>query len=233
MGDQKLNIPMLIYAAGMGTRMRELTKDQPKPLIKVAGRALIDHAMDAAASEHISKIVVNTQFKASQIHTHPFERPVLFSDETQLLETGGGLKNALPLLDSEVTATLNSDAVWSGSNPTRFALSHWHSSMAALLLVAEKSTVVGHKGSGDFDMTADGRLIRGSRYIFTGLQITQTALYAEMNAKKFSSNVIWDQQILDGTLFGAVYPGHWCDVGYPEAIPLAEDMLNGIIASDE
>ena len=233
MGGQILNIPMLIYAAGMGTRMKELTKDRPKPLIKVAGRTLIDHAMDAAASERITKIVVNTHFQASQIHNHAFERPVLFSDETELLETGGGLKNALPLLDSEVTATLNSDAVWSGPNPTRFALNQWHSSMAALLLVAEKSNVVGHKGSGEFDIATDGRHIRGSRYIFTGLQITQTALYAEMNAKKFSSNVIWDQQILDGTLFGAVYPGHWCDVGYPEAIPLAEDMLNGIIASDE
>ncbi len=217
--------PLMLFAAGLGRRMAPLTDHLPKPLIPVAGRALIDHALDLAREAGIDRIVVNSHYLPDMLAAHLAPRGITPVYEPELLETGGGLKNALPLLGSEVVLTLNSDAVWTGENPLQSLLSAWDPDrMQALLLLADPCRALGHVG-GDFLIGADGRLTRGPGPIYAGAQILHTARLAAEPAAVFSMNRIWDAMIADDGLFGVVHPGRWCDVGRPEGIALAEGML--------
>lgn len=219
---------VLIYAAGFGTRMGALTADRPKPLIPVAGRALLDHAL--ALVPPGLRTVANTHYRADQIAAHVAGRGVLLSHEPELLETGGGLRAALPLLDADPVYTLNSDAVWTGPNPLETLADAWDATrMDALLLVLPKARAAGHKGPGDFAMAADGALTRGPgivpAVVHSGAQIISPSLLASVPDRIFSSNKLWNVAASRGRLFGVLHPGGWCDVGQPESIPLAEAML--------
>ncbi len=218
--------PILLFAAGLGTRMGALTRDQPKPLVKVAGRALIDHALDLVDPAQIGPIVVNTHYKGDMLRGHLRGRDILFSDESdQLLETGGGLRHALGLLGQSPVCTLNTDAVWQGGNPVTTLLSAWEPHMEALLLTIPKQRAIGHKGNGDFIIDDQGRMTRGAGEIYTGLQIVRTDDLSQIAETAFSMNVLWDRIAARDGLYGVTYSGHWCDVGQPESIALAEDML--------
>lgn len=219
-------LPILIFAAGLGTRMGALTQDRPKPLVEVAGRPLIDHALDLIDPAKTDPCVINLHYKGDMLRTHLADRDVVFSDESGLLlETGGGLRHALPLLKSDVVCTLNSDAVWHGTNPISALLDTWRPEMEALLMTAPLDRAIGHKGSGDFIADAEGRLTRGAGEVYTGLQIIRTDDLENIDETKFSMNVLWDRIAKRGGLFGMSYGGQWCDVGQPESIALAEDML--------
>ncbi|AMY71712.1 exonuclease-like protein [Frigidibacter mobilis] len=151
---------LMLYAAGFGTRMGALTADRPKPLIPVAGRALIDHAL--ALVPPGLRVVVNTHYRADQIAAHVAGRGLLQSHEPDLLETGGGLRAALPLLDADPVYTLNTDAVWTGPNPLDTLAAAWDEiRMDALLLLVPPGRATGHTGRGDFAMAGDGTLSRG------------------------------------------------------------------------
>lgn len=214
---------VMVFAAGLGTRMGELTRDRPKPLIPVAGRPLIDHALDLTAG---LRVVVNVHYRADQMRDHLAGRPVRITDETaQLLETGGGLRAALPLLDADPVFTLNSDAVWRGPNPLHVLADHWQGGMEALLLLLPRDRAIGHRGSGDFIAGPDGRLTRGPGLVYSGAQILQTGALGAVPEAAFSLNRVWDAMIARGTLFGVVYDGKWCDVGRPDSIALAEGLL--------
>lgn len=220
-----MNTPVLLFAAGLGTRMGDLTRDRPKALIPVAGRPLIDHALDL--TDGIGPLVVNVHYKADMMRTHLAGRDIAISDETDLLrETGGGLRHALPLLPGDPVITMNTDAVWRGPNPTARLLAHWRDGMEALLLLVPKAQVTGHKGKGDFAVDDAGRLTRAPEHIYTGMQMIRTGTLAGIEADVFSMNVVWDQMAARGGLYGVVYDGQWCDVGQPESIPLAEAMLH-------
>ncbi|MCV2867261.1 nucleotidyltransferase family protein [Defluviimonas sp. WL0002] len=217
---------LMLFAAGLGTRMRELTSNRPKPLITVAGRALLDHALDLARAAGVGRIVANVHYLAPQIRTHLAGQPVLISDETDaLLETGGGLARALPLLDADPVFTLNTDAVWTGANPLSELRAAWRDGAEGLLLLVRREAATGHTGKGDFDMDDAGRLTRGTTYVYTGAQILSTPRFAARKAGAFSINPVWDEMIASGTLFGTLHRGGWCDVGRPESIALAESML--------
>jgi MurNAc alpha-1-phosphate uridylyltransferase len=214
---------VMVFAAGLGTRMGELTRDRPKPLIAVAGQPLIDHALDLTAG---LRVVVNLHYRAAQMRDHLAGRPVRIADETaQLLETGGGLRAALPLLDADPVFTLNSDAVWRGPNPLHVLADHWQAGMEALLLLLPRERAIGHRGSGDFIVAPDGRLTRGPGLVYSGAQILQTGALGAVPEAAFSLNRVWDGMIARGTLFGVVYDGQWCDVGRPDSIALAEGLL--------
>lgn len=221
-----MKVSALLYAAGLGTRMEHLTADKPKPLIKVAGQPLIDHALDIVDHPAISDVTINTHYKSDLIKAHNYRREVTFSDERQLLETGGGLKQAAANFGSEIVLTLNSDAVWSGPDPAEPVLKSWGPEMDALLLLVPKEAAVGHKGKGDFSLSDDGLISRGRDYIYTGLQLIKSAPFVARNEDKFSTNLIWDDLIEKKSAYGVIYTGLWCDVGYPEAIELAEAMLS-------
>lgn len=216
----------LLFAAGLGTRMAPLTNDRPKPLVRVAGKALLDHAMAQFTDQ---TIVVNSHYLFDQIEDHLRGTSALISDERDaLLETGGGLKNALPLLGRGPVFTMNTDAVWAGPSPVDVIATQWDPTrMEALLLLVPTHCAVGHKGSGDFDLLPDSRIVRGTGYVYSGLQIIKTDGLAAIEETAFSMWALWSGMLDRSTIYGAVYTGQWCDVGQPESIRIAEDMLKG------
>jgi len=217
----------MIFAAGRGTRMAPLTDDHPKPMVKVAGKPLIAHALDLVRGAGLDNVVANTHYLPDSLEDYLARKNVITIHEPVLLETGGGLRNALPVLGKGSVLTLNSDAVWRGANPIQQLLGKWNpDEMDALLCLIQPNLAAGHTGEGDFAMESDRRLTRAPGYIYSGLQITKTDRLARIKDTAFSLNVVWDQMLADNRLFGMVYDGAWCDVGRPESIPLAEAMLN-------
>ncbi|MCC7320101.1 MAG: nucleotidyltransferase family protein [Rubellimicrobium sp.] len=216
----------MIFAAGLGTRMGALTRERPKPLIPVGGRALIDHTLDLTGGRGL-RVCVNLHYRAGMLRAHLAGRGLLFSDESaRLLETGGGLKAALPILGAGPVVTLNSDAIWTGPAPLGTLAGAWDGArMEALLLLVPAGAATGHAGPGDFTLAPDGRLRRGPGLVYGGAQILRTEAVAAVPDEVFSLNKVWDAMIARGTLFGAVHRGGWCDVGHPESIALAEDLL--------
>ncbi|MEY8839999.1 nucleotidyltransferase family protein [Cribrihabitans sp. XS_ASV171] len=219
--------PVMIFAAGFGTRMQPLTADRPKPLVEVAGRPLIDHALDLATEIGPPRILSNLHHMAEMLDRHLTPRGVLLSREDErILDTGGGLKAALPLLASDTVITLNPDAIWQGPNPLSRLLAEWKPEcMDALLMCLPPELAEGHAGAGDFTRDVDGRISRGPGLIYGGAQIIKTDRLAEIPDEVFSLNRVWDLLQADGRLFAASYPGRWCDVGTPEGVALAEGML--------
>ncbi len=217
---------LMLFAAGLGTRMGALTAQRPKPLIEVAGRPLIDHALALAEGAGLGRIVVNTHYLPEQIAAHLAPRGLSLSHEPELLETGGGLKAALPLLPSGAVFTLNSDAIWTGANPLAELRAAWDPArMDALLLLIPPAAARGHAGQGDFLPDAAGRLRRAPGAIYSGAQIIKTAAVAAWPERIFSLNRLWDSLIAEGRAFGTLHRGGWCDVGRPEGVGLAEALL--------
>lgn len=219
---------ILIFAAGLGTRMGVLTRDRPKPLIEVAGRSLLDHALALADAVPLRRIVVNAHYLPEQILAHLAPRPdIAVSIETPvLLDTGGGLRHAAPLMGRDTVYTLNSDAVWTGSNPLKMLASHWNPDrMEALMLMLPRATATGYLGRGDFIMNDEGQLTRGPGAVYSGAQIIRTDLLNQIEEHSFSINRLWSRMEERGTLYGVMHPGGWCDVGRPEGIALAESLL--------
>jgi MurNAc alpha-1-phosphate uridylyltransferase len=227
---RKVTFPVMLFAAGFGTRMGALTATRPKPLIEVGGRALIDHALDLVEGYDPPRVVVNLHYLADRITAHLAGRDVAFSDETQeILETGGGLRAALPLLGPGPVFTMNTDAVWRGPNPLCHLAARWRpEEMDALLLCVPPERAVGHDGTGDFRIAPDGRATRGPGLIYTGVQIIKPDLLQDIEETAFSLNVPWDRMLAEGRLSATPYPGHWCDVGHPAGIAQAEAMLRDV-----
>lgn len=217
----------MLFAAGFGTRMGALTADRPKPLVEVAGRPLIDHALDRICEFGVTRIVANLHYRGEQIKDHLSGQDVLFSHETpDILETGGGLRLSLPLIGDGPVFTMNTDSVWTGPNPLAQLAAAWEPDrMDALLLCIPREKAVGHAGHGDFLLDDQGRVSRGPGLVYSGLQILKTTGLAEIPDKAFSLNLLWDQMLQDGRMFGIPYSGRWCDVGTPQGIDLAEAML--------
>ncbi len=217
----------MLFAAGFGTRMRHLTKDRPKPLVEVAGAPLIAHTLTLAKAISPRKIVANLHYKPEQLKTYLDGQGVETIHETpEILETGGGLKNALPLLGQDPVFTANTDAVWQGPNPFAVLREAWvPQKMDALLLCIPRENTLGHAGKGDFLLDTDGRLRRGPGEIYGGIQILKTDRLNAFSEPAFSLNLLWSEMLEEGRLFGLSYPGKWCDVGSPEGVALAEALL--------
>ncbi len=216
---------VMMFAAGFGTRMKDLTKDQPKPMIKVAGKALVDHALDL--THGTGRVVANLHYKPQKLQYHLEVQGVETLIETpDILDTGGGLRNALPLLGDGPVFTMNTDAIWAGPNPLHLLRDAWNpATMDALLVCVPTAQAVGHAGLGDFTLAEDGRLSRGPGVVYGGIQIIKTDLLHDIEEPAFSLNLLWDMMQSNGRLCGLRYPGKWCDVGHPGGIALAEEML--------
>lgn len=218
---------VMLFAAGFGTRMGSLTATLPKPMIKVAGRPLIDHALDLVRPLRPARIVANLHYKPDLLAAHLSANDVALSiEDPEILETGGGLRAALPLLGNGPVFTLNTDAIWSGPNPLRLLADAWQPDhMDALLMCIPQDRAIGHSGKGDFVVDANGRATRGPGMIYCGAQIVKTDGLATIKETAFSLNLLWDQMLARNRLFCLSFPGTWCDVGKPESIPLAEALL--------
>lgn len=228
----------MVLAAGFGTRMRPLTDRIPKPLVTLAGRALIDHALDRLAQAGVGRAVVNVHCFADQIEAHLRARAaphIVISDERgAILETGGGVRKALPLLGQAPFIVHNSDSVWSEGAHSNIAalIKAWNEErMAALLLIARRNASLGYEGHGDFHQAATGTLHRRQKgedaaYVFAGVSILHPRLFEGVGDEAFSLNVIFDRAAAERALFGAVLEGTWMHVGTPQALGEAERYLN-------
>ncbi|MEE2690079.1 MAG: nucleotidyltransferase family protein [Pseudomonadota bacterium] len=227
----------MILAAGLGTRMRPLTDDRPKPLIDVAGKPLIDWTLDRFEAAGVKNAVVNVHYFADMMEAHVANRrapKVSISDERALLlETGGGLAKARPLLGDGPVFCTNTDAILidgAGPEPCARLAAAWDpAQMDALLLLAPKAAASGYDGAGDFDLRADGRLAwRGGEsadYIYTGLQIISLSLLDGAPEGPFSARLLWDNAAAKGRFRGVVHDGAWMHVGDPAGLAEAERRL--------
>jgi MurNAc alpha-1-phosphate uridylyltransferase len=226
----------MVLAAGLGKRMRPLTASQPKPLVRVAGKPLIDHALDRLAEAGVAKAVVNVHYLADALEAHVIARSapvVTVSDERDLLlETGGGMVKALPLLPDPFFS-INSDNIWlDGPKDVFHDLSDaWDPKrMDALLALVPHLGAHNFRGKGDFSMDTIGRIARRhsgriAPFIFTGIQLVSHRLMREAPEGPFSTNALWDRAIEEGRLYGVAFTGQWFEVGTPAAIPATEAAL--------
>jgi N-acetyl-alpha-D-muramate 1-phosphate uridylyltransferase len=229
----------MVMAAGLGKRMRPLTATRPKPLIEVAGRALIDHVLDRLKAAGVAKAVINVHYLAGALEAHLKNRTegieIMVSDERKLLlETGGGLKHALPLIDADPFLVVNSDNLWIDGpvDALRLLASGWDEArMDALLLLVPHARANCHHGRGDFHMSSAGALKRRrsngvAPFVYTGIQMVSKRLFdGELPDGPFSTNILWDRAIAAGRCFGAVHQGLWFDIGRPENIAMTEAIL--------
>jgi len=228
----------MVLAAGLGKRMRPLTATRPKPLVEVAGRALLDRALDHLHRAGVARAVVNVHYMAEQVEAHISHRDraveVVISDERgQLLETGGGVAQALPLIDCDPFYVVNSDNLWvDGSLDTlKLLAQRWDdATMDALLLLVPLARANGYEGRGDFTMDPVGRLKRRvehrvAPHVFSGVQLLSKRLFDGVAVEPFSLNVLYDKALATGRLFGAVHGGMWFHVGTPRSVGETEAML--------
>jgi len=228
----------MVLAAGKGTRMAPLTDTVPKPLVHLAGSPLIDHALARLAAYGIGKVVVNVHYLADKLDAHlkaKAKPDIVVSDErAELLETGGGIRRALPLIGAQPFFLLNSDSVWFETGDPALArlAGHWDKArMDALLLVVPLDRSSGYAGHGDFVRSEDGRLIRlrdapaNEGLVYMGTAILHPRLFADAPSGPFSLNLLFDRAIRSGKLYGLIHDGHWMHVGTPDAIGEAETGL--------
>jgi MurNAc alpha-1-phosphate uridylyltransferase len=227
----------MVLAAGLGKRMRPLTDHRPKPLVEVAGKPLIDYTLDRFAAAGVRRAVVNVHYFADMMEAHLAERTapeITISDERGLLlETGGGLKKAAPLLGDAPIFCSNTDAILlddgAGEACANLAAQWREDDMDALLLLVSPEQASGYEGKGDFDMGDDARIAfrsgESASYIYTGLQILSPRLLEGAPEGPFSTRLLWDKALAEGRLYGAVHDGFWMHVGDPEGLKLAEARL--------
>ena len=228
----------MVMAAGLGKRMRPLTATRPKPLIEVNGKALLDHVLEKLRTAGVKKVVVNVHYLADALEAHVATRAegleVVISDERELLlETGGGLVKAEPMIDCDPFLSLNSDNLWidGPADTIKLLASQWDGSkMDALLLLVPQARALGHKGMGDFHMGRTGRLRRREKsrvapFVFTGIQMVSKRLLRDAPEGPFSTNILWSRAMEEGRCFGAVHQGLWFDVGTPRSITMTEATL--------
>ena len=225
----------MLLAAGYGLRLRPITLTTPKPLVPVAGRAMLDRALDRLAEAGVANTVVNAHYLGDQIVRHLDGRPgIQLSEEAELLETGGGVTYALPKLGTSAFFACNADIVWTdGDRPALARMAEvWdEAEMDALLLLHPLEQAVGFEGRGDFERAADGRLSwrqgDSAPYVFTGVQMLHPRLFKGLEAKPFSLRVVYDKAFQAGRLHGLVHDGGWYHVGTPEALAEIDALLAG------
>ena len=226
----------MVLAAGIGSRMRPLTETMPKPLVPVNGKALIDHVLDRLESAGVSEVVINTFYLAEQLEQHLSKRKspkIRISRESELLDTGGGVNNALKVIEDAPFYVINSDAFWlNGPFDTLIRLAEtWkEKKMDALLLLHSTVEAVGYNGRGDFCCDSNGSLSRRlesqiSPWLFTGIQLLHPRLFKNAPQGAFSLNKLYDKAIESERLFGTVHGGEWFHVGSPKGLEETETYM--------
>ncbi|MFM2371593.1 MAG: hypothetical protein RIS85_1315 [Pseudomonadota bacterium] len=227
----------MVLSAGLGKRMRPLTATRPKPLVQVAGKPLIDHCLDKLDEAGVARAVVNVHYLPDAMEAHLARRAtpqIAISDEReQLLETGGGMVKALPLIGSDPFFALNSDNIWlDGPRDVFQHLSNnWDAEqMDALLLLVPHARAFNYRGKGDFHMDPMGRISRRrtgrvAPFIYSGIQIVSHRLLRDAPDGAFSTTRLWDRAIAEGRLYGLSHLGLWYEVGEPQMIAPTEAAL--------
>lgn len=230
----------MVMAAGVGSRMRPLTDDRCKALVAVDGKALIDWTLDKLAGAGVARAVVNVHHFADALETHLASRTnpdILISDErSQLLETGGGLAKAAPLLGRDPIFTANIDALWVDGKRAelpRLADGFDPERMDFRLMLARLDHTLGFDGPGDFFLDGEGRLTRrgdqpAAPFAYAGVQVMNPRVLAGRAVEPFSTNRLWDEALARGRVFGCVMDAFWMHVGDPQARDAAENRLRSV-----
>lgn len=234
-GESEIRVPThaMVLAAGLGLRMRPLTQTTPKPLLEVGGRPMLDHALDRLQEAGVTQVVVNTHWLPEKIEDHLRDRSApetRISREDELLETGGGIAKALPMLGEDAFYGANADIVWrDGATPALLRLARtWDDErMDALLMLTATVRATGYDGGGDFLMDPMGKLTRRPErqiapYVFTGVQILHPRLFKDVPSGPFSMNLLYDRALDADRLYGMAHDGDWYHVGTPDAIDVAD-----------
>ncbi|BCJ92116.1 mannose-1-phosphate guanylyltransferase [Terrihabitans soli] len=224
----------MVLAAGLGTRMRPLTDKKPKAMVEVSGRALIDRVLDRLEKSGVENVIVNVHHHADLLEKHLTARKapkITISDErSALLDSGGGVKKALPFLGKEPFFVLNADTIWIESVRPNLPALGWAfdpARMDMLLLIAATSGSLGYDGKGDFDADSEGRLTRRTEgritpFVYAGAAVMSPDIFAKTPDGKFSLNLLFDRAIDSGRLYGLRLDGLWMHVGTPEAVTEAD-----------
>jgi MurNAc alpha-1-phosphate uridylyltransferase len=229
----------MVMAAGLGKRMRPLTATRPKPLVEVAGRALLDHVFDRLRSAGVKRAVVNVHYLADALEAHLNNRvrgiEVVISDERgRLMETGGGIVQARELIGDKPFLVVNSDNLWldGPSDAIRMLAARWDdATMDALLLMVPLARAHSHGGHGDFILSPEGKITgrrkagRIAPFVYTGVQILSPRVIADWPEGPFSTMLFWERAIAAGRAYGMVHQGLWFDVGTPQAIAATEALI--------
>jgi N-acetyl-alpha-D-muramate 1-phosphate uridylyltransferase len=234
--NHKIGHTAMVLAAGLGLRMRPLTDTTPKPLIKVAGQPIIAYGFDRLREAGVSKAVVNAHYLPEQImawcKTISSPQTIVSDESDAILDTGGGIARALPLLGDDPFFVLNSDSFWidKGTPALQRLREAWDDKMDCLLLLCDPKKTTGYDGHGDFMIAADGKLQRkkSDALTYIGGYLVHPRLFADVSAGKFSMNVLWDKAIEKNRLYGLAHHGHWLHVGTPAAIAEAESALKNL-----
>ncbi|MEO5866063.1 MAG: nucleotidyltransferase family protein [Sphingomonas sp.] len=228
----------MVMAAGLGKRMRPLSATRPKPLIQIGGTTFIDHVLGHLRKAGVSRIVVNAHYMADMLEAHlaisasDFD-VAISSERPRLLDTGGGLINALPLIDADPFLCVNTDNIWidGPSDSLKLMAQTWDDTrMDVLMLLVPQARAHHNAGRGDFYLDQRGRLSRRkpgrvAPYVWTGIQMMSKRLIVDPPAAVFSTNIFWDRAIAAGRAYGLVHQGLWFDVGTPGAIAATEAMI--------
>jgi MurNAc alpha-1-phosphate uridylyltransferase len=226
----------MVLAAGRGVRLRPITDTLPKPLVRVAGRTMLDHAIDRLEAAGVTRVVVNTHYLGELIVAHLRTRPspeIVFSPEAVALETGGGVTNALPLLGDEPFFVVNGDSLWvDGPSSALLRLADaWDGSTTDVqLLLQPTATAVGYDGIGDYAVDAAGKPYRRTGrdpvpYLYAGVQLLSPAAFRDVPDGAFSLLHVYDRAEAAGRLRAIVHDGAWYHVSTPEGLTLVEDRL--------
>ncbi|RUM98623.1 nucleotidyltransferase family protein [Pseudaminobacter arsenicus] len=231
----------MVLAAGLGKRMRPITDTMPKPLVRVAGKTLLDWGLDSLAVAGVTKAVVNVHYFPEQIVAHLASRrkpETVISDESEgLLDSAGGIVKALPMLGQKPFYIINADTFWIDAgtpNLKRLALAWDETRMDVLLMLADPASATGHSGTTDFLLKADGTLARAlgdpAGLIYAGAAILHPRIFAEATAMPHSLNLYFDRAIAAGRLHGMAMEGRWITVGTPDALAPAEAAVADALA---
>lgn len=234
----------MVLSAGFGTRMRPLTNTMPKPMVPLNGTPLIGHVMNRLVDVGVERAIVNLHYLGEQIQDYLADEnrlEIIFSNEADLLETGGGVKHAMPLLGSEPFYVINSDAFWLDGyeNTLRRLAREWRGDIMDVLLVLQSTVYAyGYEGLGDFDFDASGKLERRQEFavtpwLFAGIQILHPRVLKNTPEGAFSLNVVYDQAIEAERLYGMIHDGEWFHIGTPESMAETEEFLNKPFAGEE
>ncbi|MBL4615602.1 MAG: nucleotidyltransferase family protein [Magnetovibrio sp.] len=227
----------MVLAAGLGTRMRPLSDSRPKPMIDVAGKPLIDWALDRLKGAGVARVVVNLHYLGDQIKAHLQHRSapsIRFKSEHPVLETGGGIENALDELGAEPFFACNSDGLWLDgpiNALTRLAQMWDDHAMDGILLLHDPKHALGYDGDGDFTLDKHGQLTRrqdgdDQAFVFTGVQLLHPRLFKEAPGGAYSLNILYNRALAAGRLYGLVHDGQWFHVGTPEARDQTEAWMH-------
>ena len=238
--DPQAQVPSaaMVMAAGLGTRMRPLSATRPKPLIRIAGTTFIDHVLDHLRAAGVEHVVVNVHYMADMLEAHLAAsvrglRLDISDERDMLLDTGGGLVRALPLIDADPFLCVNTDNIWVNGplDPLKLMAQVWDdATMDVLMLLVPSARAHNHHGRGDFHLDQFGKLSRRKTgrvapFVWTGIQMLAKRLIVDPPRESFSTNVFWDRAIAEGRAYGLAHHGLWFDVGTPPAIAKTEAFL--------